>query len=147
MTSAPIVAFVGAGNVPPATTSVPFIDSKKRGWRWLVRCWPVARNGPAELGRHGFPDLSIVAGFADLLAQPVDVAVVLTPPAAHPDHVRACLDAGFHVLGEETSRQRRRDGPTTVRDGRWSRAAPRDRAVLPVVPCFPRTLQRSTSKP
>lgn len=99
MTSAPIVAFVGAGNVLPA-----YLDAVRRlEKRGMAVVGPVLARRPeraAEL-KARFPDLSIVSDLADMLAQPVDVAVVLTPPAAHPDHVRACLHAGFHVLSEK----------------------------------------------
>ena len=38
---------------------------------------------------------------ADLLGEPADLAVVLTPQSLHAEHAIACLEAGLHVLVEK----------------------------------------------
>jgi predicted dehydrogenase len=40
-------------------------------------------------------------GLGDLLAEPAELGVVLTPQAHHAEHAIACLEAGLHVLVEK----------------------------------------------
>lgn len=100
MTQAVGVGFIGAGNVLPAYLQL------------LDRLVPrgAATQGPihvrraeaaAEL-RARRPGARVVARVQDVLqSDAVDLVVILTPPASHPELVRAALDAGRHVLCEK----------------------------------------------
>ena len=94
------VGFVGAGNVLPA-----YLQALDRLVpRGLAVHGPIHARRPevrdAVLARR--PGARVVARVEDVLrADDVELVVILTPPAAHPDLVRAALDAGRHVLCEK----------------------------------------------
>jgi len=93
------VGFIGAGNVLPAYLQA------------LDRLVPrhLAAEGPIHARRPELRDLLlarrpgalVVDRVEDVLDDDVDLVVILTPPATHPELVRAALDAGHHVLCEK----------------------------------------------
>jgi predicted dehydrogenase len=66
----------------------------------------VSTLGAAGEGVKAYPSLEEM-----LAAQPMDAAVITTPHTQHGAHVRACLEAGLHVLVEKPM-------TTTARDAR-----------------------------
>jgi predicted dehydrogenase len=100
MTKAVCVGFVGAGNVLPAYLQL------------LDRLAPrgAATQGPIHVRRADAaaeicarrPGAQVVTRVEDVLeSDDVELVVILTPPAAHSELVRAALDAGRHVLCEK----------------------------------------------
>jgi len=57
---------------------------------------PAVRRFVAE--KHGLP---VFADAADLIAQPLDAALIASPDPLHPGHVATALAAGLHVLCEK----------------------------------------------
>jgi predicted dehydrogenase len=94
------VGFVGAGNVLPAYLQV--LDRAiGRGWAEAGAVVARSEDARARLGRLR-PALRAVAGVDELLAdEDVELVVVLTPPATHPELVRRLLAAGRHVVCEK----------------------------------------------
>jgi predicted dehydrogenase len=94
------VGFIGAGNVLPAylqaldrlTPRGLAVEGPILARRTEVREALVARR-PATLAVERLEQV--------LHAEGVDLVVILTPPATHPELVRAALDAGRHVLCEK----------------------------------------------
>jgi predicted dehydrogenase len=94
------VGFVGAGNVLPA-----YLQALDRlvGRGWAEAGAVVARSEASRARLAGLrPGMRAVAGVDELIADDeVEVVVVLTPPATHPEMVRQLLDAGRHVVCEK----------------------------------------------
>mgnify|MGYP003287912551 CR=1 FL=1 len=94
------VGFVGAGNVLPAYLQT--LDRlAARGW---AEAGAVVARSEASRARLASlrPGVRAVAGVDDLLEDSdVEVVVVLTPPATHPELVRRLLAAGRHVVCEK----------------------------------------------
>jgi predicted dehydrogenase len=94
------VGFVGAGNVLPAYLQA--LDRLVgRGW---AEAGAVVARSEASRARLATvrPGLRAVAGIDELLADDeLEVVVVLTPPATHPEVVRELLAAGRHVVCEK----------------------------------------------
>jgi predicted dehydrogenase len=94
------VGFVGAGNVLPAYLQT--LDRlAARGW---AEAGAVVARSEASRARLASlrPGVRAVAGVDELLEDnDVEVVVVLTPPAAHPELVRQLLAAGRHVVCEK----------------------------------------------
>lgn len=94
------VGFVGAGNVLPAYLQT--LDRlTARGW---AEAGAVVARSEASRARLASlrPGVRAVAGVDDLLEDnDVEVVVVLTPPATHPELVRRLLAAGRHVVCEK----------------------------------------------
>jgi predicted dehydrogenase len=94
------VGFVGAGNVLPAYLQM--LD-RLVGRGWAEAGAVVARSEPSRARLAGLrPGLQAVAGVDELLADDeVELVVVLTPPATHPELLRQLLEAGRHVVCEK----------------------------------------------
>jgi predicted dehydrogenase len=94
------VGFLGAGNVLPAyLQALDGLAGRGRAEQGPV----VARSeaARARLARRR-PTAPVVTGLSDLLAdQDVELVVVLTPPATHPELVESLLAAGRHVVCEK----------------------------------------------
>ena len=94
------VGFVGAGNVLPAYLQA--LDRLVgRGW---AEPGPVVARSEASRARltRLRPGLAQVPELDELLADPeVELVVVLTPPATHPEIVRTVIAAGRHVVCEK----------------------------------------------
>jgi predicted dehydrogenase len=94
------VGFVGAGNVLPA-----YLQALDRlvGRGWAEAGAVVARSDEARARLASLrPGVRVVAGVDELLADDeLELVVVLTPPATHPELVRDLLDAGRHVVCEK----------------------------------------------
>jgi predicted dehydrogenase len=94
------VGFVGAGNVLPAYLQA--LDRLVgRGW---ASAGPIVARSEESRARLASlrPGLGTVAGLDELLADDeLELVVVLTPPATHPEAVRRLLDAGRHVVCEK----------------------------------------------
>ena len=94
------VGFIGAGNVLPA-----YLQALDRLTpRGLASEGPIharrAEVRDALLARR--PDARVVERLDQVLhAEGVELVVIITPPATHPELVRAALDAGRHVLCEK----------------------------------------------
>jgi predicted dehydrogenase len=72
--------------------------------RGRAEAGPVVARSEAARARlaQQRPALPVVSSLDELLADDdVEVVVVLTPPATHPEHVRALLAAGRHVVCEK----------------------------------------------
>jgi predicted dehydrogenase len=94
------VGFVGAGNVLPAYLQT--LDRlAARGWAEAGAVVARSEAGRARLASLR-PGVGAVAGVDELLEDnDVEVVVVLTPPATHPELVRELLAAGRHVVCEK----------------------------------------------
>jgi predicted dehydrogenase len=94
------VGFVGAGNVLPAYLQA--LDGL--AGRGRAEAGPVvarSEEARANLARRR-PTLEVVAGIDELLTdEDVELVVVLTPPASHPEIVGSLLAAGRHVVCEK----------------------------------------------
>jgi predicted dehydrogenase len=95
-----VVGFLGAGNVLGAYLG----QLDRLVARGLAELGPVCAHSPerrSELAERR-PGMPLVSEVADVVGDPsVDVAVVITPPALHAEHVRLALEAGKHVLCEK----------------------------------------------
>ncbi len=118
------VGFIGAGNVLPA-----YLQALDRLVpRGLAVYGPIharrAETRDALLARR--PHAHVVQSADEVLdADRVDLVVVLTPPATHPDLVRAALDAGCHVLCEKPLAQ-----SAAIARALFDHAAARERLLL-----------------
>ena len=119
-----VVGFVGAGNVLPA-----YLEALDRlVARGLATAGPIFARRPevrtALVTRR--PVAACVASAAEVIEdETVDLVVVLTPPATHPEFVRAALGAGRHVLCEKPLA----GGPDEAA-GLFAAAAAADRLLL-----------------
>jgi predicted dehydrogenase len=94
------VGFVGAGNVLPAYLQAldGLVGRGRAEWGPVVARSEDAR---AKLARRR-PTVPVKAGIDELLAdEGVELVVVLTPPATHPELVGSVLAAGRHVVCEK----------------------------------------------
>jgi predicted dehydrogenase len=99
-TDAPVVGFLGAGNVLLAYLG----QLDRLVARGVAELGPICARSPARRSalEARRPGVRLVAAVGEVIRDPdVDVVVVITPPALHADHVRLALEAGKHVLCEK----------------------------------------------